>query len=98
MTSVDHATRILPGSPEWADLLAQIGSGCESLNAALSAEELMISPRGHVILRDDPAVTSERSGSWVRKDRRTQTAGRSSSPQARWEPTSCSRSARPTAR
>jgi hypothetical protein len=42
-------------------VLAQIGGGCESLNAALSAEELMISPRGHVILRDDPAVTSERS-------------------------------------
>jgi hypothetical protein len=42
-------------------VLAQIGSGCESLNPALSAEELMISPRGHVILRDDPAVTSERS-------------------------------------
>jgi hypothetical protein len=36
-------------------VLAQIGSGCESLNAALSAEELMISPRGHVILRDDPS-------------------------------------------
>jgi hypothetical protein len=31
-------------------VLAQIGSGCESLNAALSAEELVISPRGHVIL------------------------------------------------
>ena len=42
-------------------VLAQIGSGCESLTAALSAEELMISPRAHVILRDDPAVTSERS-------------------------------------
>jgi hypothetical protein len=42
-------------------VLAQIGSGCEGLNAALAAGELMISPRGHVILRDDPAVTSERS-------------------------------------
>src|ERR1700730_10482884 len=29
MTSVDHVTRILPGSPEWADLLAQIGSGAK---------------------------------------------------------------------
>src|SRR6476661_10594814 len=27
MTSVDHVTRILPGSPEWADLLDQIGAG-----------------------------------------------------------------------
>jgi hypothetical protein len=42
-------------------VLAQIGVGCESLNAALLAEEVMISPRGHVILRDDPAITSERS-------------------------------------
>jgi len=42
-------------------VLAQIGSGCEGLNAALATGELMISPRGHVILRDDPAVTSERS-------------------------------------
>jgi Domain of unknown function (DUF4158) len=42
-------------------VLAQIGGGCEGLDAALSAKELMISPRGHVILRDDPAVTSERS-------------------------------------
>lgn len=42
-------------------VLAQIGSGCEGLTAALAAGELMISPRGHVILRDDPAVTSERS-------------------------------------
>jgi hypothetical protein len=37
-------------------VLAQIGVGCESLNAALLAEEVMISPRGHVILRDDPAI------------------------------------------
>ena len=53
----------LPGKadPFIERVLAQIGSGCESLNAALSAEELMISSRGHVILRDDPAVTSERS-------------------------------------
>jgi alkylation response protein AidB-like acyl-CoA dehydrogenase len=29
MTSVDHVTRILPGSPEWANLLAQIGSGAK---------------------------------------------------------------------
>jgi alkylation response protein AidB-like acyl-CoA dehydrogenase len=29
MTSVDDATRILPGSPEWADLLAQIGAGAK---------------------------------------------------------------------
>ena len=42
-------------------VLAQIGSGCEGLNAALATGDLMISPRGHVILRDDPAVTSERS-------------------------------------
>ena len=27
MTSVDHVTRILPGSPEWAHLLDQIGAG-----------------------------------------------------------------------
>jgi hypothetical protein len=35
-------------------VLAQMGSGCESLNAALSAEESIISPTGHVILGDDP--------------------------------------------
>jgi alkylation response protein AidB-like acyl-CoA dehydrogenase len=29
MTSVDHATRSLPGSPEWADLLAQVASGAK---------------------------------------------------------------------
>src|SRR5712664_3786046 len=29
MTSVDHATRSLPGSPEWADLLVQIRSGAK---------------------------------------------------------------------
>lgn len=29
MTSVDHVTRILPGSPEWADLLDQIGTGAK---------------------------------------------------------------------
>jgi len=29
MTSVDHVTRILPGSPEWADLRAQIGAGAK---------------------------------------------------------------------
>jgi alkylation response protein AidB-like acyl-CoA dehydrogenase len=29
MTSVDHATRILPGSDEWADLPAGIGSGAK---------------------------------------------------------------------
>ena len=29
VTSVDHATRILPGSDEWADLLAGIGSGAK---------------------------------------------------------------------
>ena len=27
MTSVDHVTRILPGSPEWADLRAHIAAG-----------------------------------------------------------------------
>jgi TnpA family transposase len=42
-------------------MLAHIAAGCESLNAALAAEELIISARGQVILRDDPAVTSERS-------------------------------------
>ena len=29
MTSVDHVTRILPGSPEWADLRAQIAAGAK---------------------------------------------------------------------
>jgi len=29
MTSVDHVTRIPPGSPEWADLLSQIASGAK---------------------------------------------------------------------
>jgi alkylation response protein AidB-like acyl-CoA dehydrogenase len=29
MTSVDRVTRILPGSPEWANLLAQIGAGAK---------------------------------------------------------------------
>jgi alkylation response protein AidB-like acyl-CoA dehydrogenase len=29
MTSVDHVTRVLPGSPEFADLLTQIGSGAK---------------------------------------------------------------------
>jgi alkylation response protein AidB-like acyl-CoA dehydrogenase len=29
MTSVDHVTAILPGSPEWADLLAQIALGAK---------------------------------------------------------------------
>jgi alkylation response protein AidB-like acyl-CoA dehydrogenase len=29
MTSVDHVTRISPGSPEWAALLAQIGAGAK---------------------------------------------------------------------
>src|ERR1700754_3371765 len=29
MTSVDDVTRILPGSPEWADLLAQIAAGAK---------------------------------------------------------------------
>jgi alkylation response protein AidB-like acyl-CoA dehydrogenase len=29
MTSVDHVTRIPPGSPEWAGLLAQIGAGAK---------------------------------------------------------------------
>ncbi|HYZ69261.1 MAG TPA: acyl-CoA dehydrogenase family protein, partial [Mycobacterium sp.] len=29
MTSVDRVTRILPGSPEWASLLAQIGAGAK---------------------------------------------------------------------
>jgi alkylation response protein AidB-like acyl-CoA dehydrogenase len=29
MTSVDHVTRILPGSPEWTDLLAEIGGGAK---------------------------------------------------------------------
>jgi alkylation response protein AidB-like acyl-CoA dehydrogenase len=29
MTSVDHVTRILPGSPEWAELLTQIGAGAK---------------------------------------------------------------------
>ncbi|MEN3317129.1 MAG: hypothetical protein V7643_530 [Mycobacterium sp.] len=30
MTSVDHLTRLLPGSPEWADLLTQIGAGARA--------------------------------------------------------------------
>lgn len=52
--------------PPTADLFidrvkAQIRNGCESMSAALLAKELLISPRGHVILRDDPSVTSERS-------------------------------------
>src|SRR5258705_3014254 len=29
MTSVDHATRIRPGSPEWAEVLTQIGAGAK---------------------------------------------------------------------
>jgi alkylation response protein AidB-like acyl-CoA dehydrogenase len=29
MTSVDHVARILPGSPEWAGLLTQIGAGAK---------------------------------------------------------------------
>ena len=29
MTSVDHVTRILPGSPEWADLLGEIAAGAK---------------------------------------------------------------------
>jgi hypothetical protein len=29
MTSLDHVTAILPGSPEWADLLAQIAFGAK---------------------------------------------------------------------
>src|SRR6185503_493993 len=29
MTSVDHVTRILPRSPEWADLLASIAEGAK---------------------------------------------------------------------
>src|SRR6476659_4647594 len=29
MTSVDYVTRILPGSPEWAHLLDQIGAGAK---------------------------------------------------------------------
>jgi hypothetical protein len=46
-------------------VLAPITVGCESLTAALSAKELMISPRGHMILSDDPAVSSERSDAEV---------------------------------
>src|SRR3954452_19354564 len=30
MTSVDHLTRLLPGSPEWPDLLTQIGAGARA--------------------------------------------------------------------
>jgi hypothetical protein len=30
MTSVDHVTRLLPGSAEWADLLAQISAGARA--------------------------------------------------------------------
>ena len=29
MTSVDRLTRLLPGTPEWADLLTQIAAGAK---------------------------------------------------------------------
>ena len=36
MTSVDRVTRTLPGSPEWADLLAQIGGDRVQVTSILS--------------------------------------------------------------
>ncbi len=29
MTTVEHTSRILPGSPEWTELLTRIGSGAK---------------------------------------------------------------------
>ncbi len=57
-----------------------------------------IRPLGAADGSDGYLVTSERSGAWLRKQRRTPRRAASSSRQARWGRTCCSRTARPAGR